>query len=171
MLNVTINKEILSQETLMDIMAQTGATITSQDQDNYVLGVEEAQKENFAKLYDDATKFNGVYKASKFAGSIIGKTADLGKKALVGTGQLAFKTTFGVGRRCVETVAGLGAKMMKEGKESYGQMLDSDEFNDLRNQFGTSSNNGLAWTSVEQKETPTQEEILEEAARLNEEQG
>lgn len=168
MLNVTISKEILSQENLMDIMAQTGATIASQDQDNYVLGVEEAQKENFAKLYDDATKFNGVYKASKFAGNIIGKTADLGKKALVGTGQLAFKTTFGVGRRCVETVAGLGAKMVKEGKESYSQMVDSDEFNDLRNQFGGSSDNGLAWSPAEQKATPTQEEILEEAARLNE---
>ena len=60
--------------------------------------------------------------------------------------------------------------MVKEGKESYSQMVDSDEFNDLRNQFGGSSDNGLAWTSVEQKATPTQEEILEEAARLNEDQ-
>lgn len=171
MLNVTVNKEILGQENLMNIMAQTGATIVSQEGDDIVLGVNPEQKENFVKLYDDATKFSGVYKASKFAGSLIGKTADLGKKALVGTGQLAFKTTFGVGRRCVETVAGLGAKMVKEGKESYSQMIDSDEFNDLRNQFGGSSDNGLSWNSVDQKATPTQEEILEEATRLNEEQG
>lgn len=170
MLHVTVNKEILGQENLMNIMAQTGANVVSQDGDDIVLGVAPDQKDLFSKLYDDATKFSGVYKASKFAGSIIGKTADLGKKALVGTGQLAFKTTFGVGRRCVETVAGLGAKMVKEGKESYGQMIDSEEFNDLRNQFGGSSDNGLAWTSAEIKENPTQEEILAEAAKLNEEQ-
>lgn len=168
MLHVTVNKELLGQENLMNIMAQTGATIASQDGDNVVLGVDPEQKDLFSKLYDDATKFSGVYKASKFAGSLIGKTADLGKKALVGTGQLAFKTTFGVGRRCVETVAGLGAKMVKEGKESYSQMVDSDEFNDLRNQFGGSSDNGLAWSHAEQKATPTQEEILEEATRFNE---